>query len=74
MKRPIFLLIVAIIGMACGRSLPQDQAGYEKQKLANEVRRKAASRLQQEVALRPCGTIGQMLNASFFKKVRENSA
>ncbi len=50
--------------IACSRpnSTLIDQAGQEKQKLANKIRRKVASQLKQETQLRPCGTIGQMLN------------
>ena len=56
------LFLAAAIGiMACSRSL-NDPAGDEKQKLANEVRRKVATQLKQETKLRPCGTIGQMMN------------
>lgn len=49
---------------ACQRAnnLPEKQASNDKQTLANQVRKKAASRLKEELKLRPCGTIGQMLH------------
>src|SRR3989344_5319801 len=64
MKSWTLCLVLAIGAVACHRPNPnlQGRADHEKQKLANEVRHKVASQLKDEAQLRPCGTIGQMLN------------
>ncbi len=56
----IFLLASLVVG--CSQTLPPDVRVSEKQKLANEVRRKVARQMKQEANLRPCGTVGQMMN------------
>ncbi len=56
------VLLLAILMMACSQTLPPDLRVSEKQKLANEVRRKVAKQMKQEANLRPCGTMGQMMN------------
>ena len=61
--RRLFFILFVLGGAACrapDASLTSAEA--EKQKLANEIRRKAASHIKQETELRPMGTIGQMLH------------
>lgn len=64
MKYWLFLLSAAIGFLACDRpnSPLNDQAGIEKERLADHIMRKVATQLKQEMNLRPCGTIGQMMN------------
>jgi len=53
------ILLALFITTACH---PPRTSISEKQKLANEVRRKAATKIKKETQLSPCGTMGQMLN------------
>ena len=62
MKKWVIVLFLGVVGLvACSRPSSVAPEDLEKQKLANEVRRKVASQLKKETHLRPCGTIGQML-------------
>lgn len=64
MKMWMIILSVIMGTTGCQKinNLPEKQTSNDKQALANQVRRKAASRLKEELKLRPCGTIGQMLH------------
>lgn len=58
------VLLFALSTTTCSKSASplKDPKGIEKERLAEVVLRKAATKLKQECTLRPCGTIGQMLN------------
>jgi hypothetical protein len=64
MKMWTIILTVIMGATACQKTNHslEKQPCNDKQTLANQVRRKAASRLKEELKLRPCGTIGQMLH------------
>lgn len=57
-----FIFVFLMLGLSACRApnASEDPAAVEKQKLANQVRRKAAAQLKKETDLRPIGTIGQM--------------
>jgi hypothetical protein len=48
--------------VACNGPVLQDKEGNEKEKIADAVLGKVACRMKQEASLRPCGTMGQMMN------------
>lgn len=64
MRTLILIVLAAVMTIACQRSNPdlRKQAGIEKEKLADDIIRKVATELKKETNLRPCGTMGQMLN------------
>lgn len=64
MKKWVLAILLAAIGtVACHRSkFPCTKADIEKEKFANDILRKVASKLKQETDLHPMGTIGQMMN------------
>ncbi len=62
MKYWVFLFSVLVTACSQSSSVSRGMAGSEKQRLANEIRSKVASQLKQEANLRPCGTMGQMMN------------
>ncbi len=60
MKPWIFLL--AILMAACHQSGMLDRKTVDKEKIADMVLGKVAYQMKQEANLRPCGTMGQMMN------------
>jgi hypothetical protein len=61
--RLLAILLVGIGAISCQNpNSDGSPADLEKQKLANQIRRKVATKLKEEIGLIPCGTIGQMLN------------
>lgn len=61
MKLKFLIIFFGLIIASCYKSTSSTEQGDEKQRLANQVRRKVAIRLKDEAKLCPCGTIGQML-------------
>jgi hypothetical protein len=59
----VLAIVLLVMGtVACQRSNSSCKlADLEKQKLADQIRHKVATKLKQETKLYPCGTIGQML-------------
>jgi hypothetical protein len=56
-------ILVAVGVTACYRPHSRsDKAEIEKEMFADDILRKVATQLKQEIGLIPCGTIGQMLN------------
>ncbi len=61
MKWQSLVIFLLILMSGCHRSTTLSKADIEKEKLANEIFHKAATKLKQETNLHPIGTIGQML-------------
>jgi hypothetical protein len=63
MKKLAVILFVVIGSMACYRpSSISEKSEIEKEKFADDILRKVATKLKEETDLRPIGNMGQMLN------------
>lgn len=58
----LFLLAMCITACSKSNSTLNDPKSIEKERLADLVIRKTATKLKKETNMRPCGTMGQMLN------------